>query len=75
METSIGNGPALHFLHGNFHVLDQGQVNEGLCDGGQERVAGDGERPLVGLKHEIFRSKFGCVMVRSLHFVLAGGGG
>ena len=68
-KTSIRNVSTLYFLHVDLHVLDQGQVNEGLCDGGQEWVAGDGERPLVDLEHKVCGAKLSGVAVRSLHYI------
>ena len=52
-KATIGDVSAVHFLHGDLHVLNEGQVNEGLSDGGQEGVARDGEGPLVHLEHKI----------------------
>jgi len=72
-KTSIGNASALHFLHVDLQVLDQGEVNVGLCDGGQEWVAGDRKRPLVDLENEVLGAKFSGVAVRSFHFVSGGG--
>ena len=66
-KATIGDVSAVHFLHGDLHVLNEGQVNEGLSDGGQEGVARDGEGPLVHLEHKFFGAKFGSVVVRGLH--------
>lgn len=52
--ASIGDVSALKVFHGDFHVLDESKVNEALGGDGEERVAGDGEWPLVDLKDVVF---------------------
>ena len=51
--SSIRKVSALHFLDGDLHVLDQGQVYEALCDGRELGVARYGEGPLVALEDKV----------------------
>ena len=56
LESTIRDSSALNLLDRYLHVLHQGKVYVGLCDGGQEGVACDGEWPLVHLEYEVLGS-------------------